>query len=92
MGANFQTMRVAGNLDRKAVEDAFGRAQQDDRHENGHSYSGGFGMAEGLNFTGLEFADDEQAIKYLDENCVKWSAAKVVKVGDHWLIGAHCAS
>ncbi|SHG88081.1 hypothetical protein [Bradyrhizobium erythrophlei] len=97
MGANFETMTLDGKLDREAVKQKFAEAQDQDRYENGHSYSGGFGMASGLMFVaGDEFADAKSANDYLDANCRKWEEARAVrfKRGDktHWMIGAICAS
>lgn len=98
MGANFQTMTVSADLTRAEVKDVFRQAQDDDRYENGHSYSGGFGMATGLTFIDkFEFADESRAYEYLDEHCQKWQDALAVKFVREdgkakWLIGAVCAS
>jgi hypothetical protein len=96
MGAEFQTMTVDGILDRKAVGLAFAKAQDQDRYSNGHEYSGGFGMADGLTFVDAEFGNHDMAYRYLDDHCKKWEAAQAVKyLSDDgtktWLIGAWCA-
>jgi hypothetical protein len=96
MGANFETMALDGKLDREAVRKKFAEVQDQDRYENGHSYSGGFGMASGLMFIDDEFPDAASARDYLDEHCVKWEEARAVWFkhgGDaNWMIGAICAS
>lgn len=98
MGANFQTMNLDGALDHKAVKEAFEKAQDEDRYENGHSYSGGFGMASGLLFHGDNtFPTDNAAEEYLNGHCQKWDEAIAVKyLADadkvRWMIGAVCAS
>lgn len=97
MGACFNTMTCAPILDEQGVHDEFANAQQSDRYENGHSYSGGFGMARGLTFDKREFDSDEAAEEYLQEACQKWEEARCVRINkeggfDHWLIAAWCAS
>jgi hypothetical protein len=104
MGADFQSMELPGTLDRKDVEHAFEKAQADDRYENGHYYSGGFGMANGLEFPVLEpFASKRDGEAFLQHQCQKWEAALAVrfrkpdiacraKTEQTWLIGAWCAS
>lgn len=97
MGASFQTMTIDGKQQRKEVETLFVEAQDRDRYENGHSYSGGFGMATGLVFEDRTFDNREQAEKFLDEVCVKWEDARAVTFLNEnkeatWLIGAMCAS
>jgi hypothetical protein len=96
MGAEFQEMVLVGTLTRNEVKEAFAKAQDEDRYENGHSYSGGFGMATGLSFADKTFDRDTDARAWLDENCNKWEDAKVVtflKDGvAHWMIGAWCSS
>lgn len=95
MGANYQSMNVA-STDKKIVEDAFDDAQSTDRYENGHSYSGGFGMATGLAFMVNEkFTSDDAADEWLEENAQKWGEALAVLVSSdgepHYRIGATCA-
>lgn len=96
MGANFQTMTVVGTLTRNEVKDAFSKAQDQDLYENGHSYSGGFGMTTGLTFADETFDLYTDAESWLEENCSKWEDAKVVTFtrngAAHWLIGAWCSS
>ena len=98
MGANFCTMSVPTSHSREAVRQQFRAAQDADRYENGHSYSGGFGMATSLLFVeGLLFPSVTEAEHYLQEHCVKWEDAQAVKHNtldgvEMWLIGAWCAS
>jgi hypothetical protein len=95
MGANFETMVLPGDLTPDQVLIRFDSAQDQDRYENGHSYSGGFGMASGLTFTGLKFESREAAEDHLDEACKKWEAALAVQftADGHpfWMISALCA-
>jgi hypothetical protein len=98
MGASFQTMSLNGSLTRNEVRDHFAQAQDQDRYENGHSYSGGFGMARGLSFASKNtFESEQEAEWWLDKNCQKWEAAIAVEYLNEkrktaWLIGAVCAS
>lgn len=96
MGACFQSMTLDGKLTRKEVEAKFESAQADDRYENGHSYSGGFGMASGLTFVGKTFNTEDAANEYLQETAQKWENALAVTFtkdgAAHWMIGAWCSS
>lgn len=98
MGATFQSMTVDGSVQRNDVKVLFENAQESDRYENGHSYSGGFGMATGLVFENRTFDSAEEAEEYLAmTSCQKWEDAKCVTFKDKdgkakWLIGAWCAS
>lgn len=97
MGANFQEKIVDGAKTRNEVKSLFERVQEDDRYDNGHSYSGGFGMATGLRFDGQTFESEDAAREYLTETCQKWEEARCVtfKTLDNkvaWMIGAWCSS
>lgn len=96
MGANFETMTLAGSLNREEVSKAFAAAQDQDRYENGHEYSGGFGMATGLTFEDRTFPSNDAAYEFLEETCRKWEDAIAVQFKDgdvsRWMIGAVCAS
>ena len=96
MGADFNAMTVLGQNKKKA-EKEFKKAQKDDLYSNGHEYSGGFGMAPGLEFVDKTFKTHEEADEWLCENCQKWESAKAVSYkGDdgklNFLIGAWCSS
>jgi hypothetical protein len=97
MGAQFQAMSVKDGS-RDNIRKLFEAAQDKDRYENGHSYSGGFGMADGLKFDERSpFAGAREAEAWLDENCVKWENAIAVRFNTAegetmWMIGATCAS
>lgn len=96
MGAEFCTMTVKGQ-DKKKAQKEFKAEQESDLYENGHSYSGGFGMAQGLEFESKTFETEDEADEWLCENCKKWEAAKAVSFkGDdgklNFLIGAWCSS
>lgn len=94
MGASFNTMKAEGT--EVEVKTKFMLAQNQDRHDNGHSYSGGFGMASGLEFPGFVAPSEKEAETWLEANCQKWEAALAVRIGmredQAWLIGAWCAS
>jgi len=96
MGANFQTMK-SKTADRAEARKEFEAAQDQDRYENGHSYSGGFGMASGLEFNDEpSFMNEDDAEEWLNDNAKKWDDALAIQVNDgnrtYWLIGAWCAS
>jgi hypothetical protein len=94
MGATFNDTKIRGP--KAEVEIKFKELQEQDRYENGHSYSGGFGMASGLTFTDKVFANDANAREWLADNHQKWENALAVRVGDPaaeiWIIGAWCSS
>ena len=98
MGAEFRTITVSASETDEAVRRKFERAQEQDRYENGHVYSGGFGMADGLRLrTDLpDFENHNAAREWLIENCEKWQNAIGVRHKTNgetmWLIGAWCAS
>lgn len=96
MGASFQTMTLSGDVSRADLKAEFERAQDQDRYENGHSYSGGFGMATGLKFASKDFDSEDAAYEWLDTNAQKWGDAiavlyRGVEGKSHWMIGANCA-
>lgn len=97
MGAYFNEMKVDGSKTRNEVKEIFSDAQDTDRYENGHSYSGGFGMASGLKFPEKTFKSEDEALDWLQDNAQKWREALAVTVKEDdkpacWLIGAWCAS
>ena len=96
MGAEYVSMRVKGE-NRADARKSFERAQDNDRHENGHSYSGGIGMATGLQFVDKHFPSYDEADEYLSSTCEKWEDALAVTYQDekgniNFLIGALCSS
>lgn len=98
MGANFQAMSVKSH-DCAEARKAFEAAQDQDRYENGNSYSGGLGMASGLHFNDEpRFLTEDEADGWLSDNASKWEAAeavKIVSIGGGfvcWRIGANCAA
>ena len=98
MGCVFNHMSLDGHLTKAQVTSAFESEQDQDRYENGHSYSGGFGMATGLIFeTGGAYPNHDAAYEYLDQNCQKWGEARAVRYKNDkgvecWMIGANCSS
>jgi len=96
MGCNFVTEQIDGAKTREEVKTIFARLQDQDRYENGHSYSGGLGMTTGLIFDDKTFESTEAAEEWLDEHARKWDEARCVTVKENgktfWLIGANCAS
>jgi hypothetical protein len=96
VGAYFVTLRF-DHVDHKELERLFREAQENDRYENGHRYSGGVGMANGLSITTKAFSNRREAEAWLDDNTIKWEEAKAVSVrptegNPYWLVGAVCAS
>lgn len=96
MGAEYQSMVVKGE-NRKEARERFKSEQESDLYENGHSYSGGMGMATGLEFTDKHFSSYQEADDYLSETCEKWGDALAVTYQDekgniNFLIGALCSS
>jgi hypothetical protein len=98
MGAEWQQLTIDGDKTRNDVESLFAKAQDDDHYENGHSYSGGFGMADGLQFDNRTFESPQAATDYLEQACRKWDCARCVTFKNEltgksfWMIGAWCAS
>lgn len=97
MGASFVTLHMDGNLLRSEVTSRFRDAQEDDLHENGHSYSGGIGMARGLRFENKSFATVALAEEWLADHAKKYGPAVTVHATaqngtDVWIIGAWCSS
>jgi hypothetical protein len=97
MGANFCTMLLPGTLSQTQVRAKFKEAQEQDRHENGHSYSGGFGMASGLRIYDRVFSTLDEAANHLEDTCQKWEEARAVRVmtsdgQTFYYIGAWCSS
>ena len=97
MGACFVTLHIEAKDDAE-LKSIFEKAQEDDRYENGHCYSGGIGMASGLTINrGRVFGDSELADEFLAEKCQKWENAVAVEIesrseGTSWLVGAWCSS
>jgi len=97
MGACFEYMELKGT--KNEVFEKFEKVQTNDRYENGHCYSGGFGMAAGLKFKDrvAEVNSSESAEDWLDDNASKGGPALAVQLyitedGETvWGIGAWCA-
>ena len=87
-------MTKPGSMTKEQITEAFEQEQRDDRYENGHSYSGGFGMASGIKFLAQAFPTVTEAEEYVCDNAQKWEEALCAKVteGDLWFIGAWCSS
>lgn len=106
MGANYVQREFSGNLPKSEVIALFKRAQEQDRYDNGHSYSGGLGMTTGLSFPPNlpVFASVDLATNWLQDTANKWQDALCVRaIGrqfpeimelpkEVWLIGAWCSS
>jgi hypothetical protein len=95
MGANFITLHLSGKLSNSSLQEKFRQEQEQDRYENGHSYSGGIGMASGLTILDLTCDSVEIAYEFLEDRCKKWEDAIAVKAKKKdrqiWVIGALCA-
>ncbi len=99
MGACFDS-RFVEETDKRKARIIFESMQEECRYDNGHSYSGGIGMAHGVTFTDKEFDDPQQADDWIEMNAQKWGPALAVrckgrwhhnKEFDGWVIGAICA-
>lgn len=96
MGANYETATL-NDMPRKAVREHFDEMQDRDRFENGHMYSGGFGMASGLMFADRPpFNDLYSAHDHVMDAAEKWGPAVAVqfRADDgalRWFIGAWCS-
>ena len=82
MGASFETLTMPGTLTRIEVRSRFTDAQDQDRHENGHSYSGGIGMATGLEFREDKFPSIDAATDWLCDQAEKYEDALAVRATD----------
>lgn len=98
MGANFVSLSIRAP-DQIAACRIFEEAQRRCRYENGHSYSGGIGMADGLKFLAWVFETKQEADDWLADHAEKWEAALAVRVAPkdptvepYWRIGAWCSS
>ena len=96
MGAAFDAY-FANNPNRTEVKQKFDYIQEIDRHENGHCYSGGIGMASGIRFLNdRTFSCINEAEEWVVNNAEKWGPALAVRVKndeyDGWFFGAWCAS
>lgn len=95
MGACFDAAFV-NTTDKQAAKERFNDLLEQDRFENGHSYSGTIGMCNGVKFTDETFDSPDAAEDWLEENCAKWGPALGVRVKsdrwDGWFFGAICSS
>ena len=98
MGAVFNS-GFCPKTDKTLIREQFEQIQEQDRYENGHSYSGGFGMAHGIEFLASpSFEAQEEADAYLAEHAEKWGPALAVAIvgsdgqAKGWYIGAWCSS
>ena len=83
MGASFNQIQVPGSCGKVEVETRFGEAQARDRIDNGNSYSGGIGMATGIEFRSQSFPSIQTAQDWLEENAQKWGPALAVTATDN---------
>ena len=92
MGAQFN-FEIMGKKEEKVklIMDRFARMQKEDLYENGHSYSGGIGMCDGITNTRKKFEDEDEAEEWLEDNAQKWGPALLVSTEDDWIIGAWCS-
>lgn len=100
MGAEFdsRTYSTKKPMDKNEVQKRFSNDQDECRHENGHSYSGGIGMAPGLEFPDVPmFETLDDADQWVADNAEKWENALGVffktKTGEiRCFVGAWCSS
>ena len=97
MGAAYVT-GFCPEQDKSTVWQLFQEEQEQDRYENGHCYSGGIGMAEGIRFLDdKKFGSVEEAEDWVVDQAQKWGPALAVRVihPDQskcgWYYGAWCA-
>lgn len=86
-----------GVYDINKVRESFKRLQEMDRHENGYSYSGSIGMADGLlDKTNNVFKNHDEAAEWVLETAEKWGPAIAVRYVEndeqYIFIGAWCSS
>jgi len=67
-----------------------------DRYENGHSYSGSWGMANGLECHPKQMSTEDKAHGWLLEHAQKWGPAIAVPTFDKdgkaiWAVGTWCS-
>lgn len=97
MGACFDDRFFPG-VDRAKAEALFRDEQEVCRYGNGHSYSGGIGMANGVVFHAKTFNSEKEAADYVMDAAQKWGPAIGVRVMDErggvrgWYCGAWCSS
>ena len=93
MGASYNEMAVSTDDEKETVRANFKDLCDTDRYENGHSYSGGFGMVHGLKFHHTPFFSREEASEFLSDQSGK-DKALAIEVPDEniWVIGAWCSS
>jgi hypothetical protein len=93
MGATFVRTQMPGELGPAEVERRFEELRRTDLYENGHSYSGGWGMFPGLKFARLQVFDDQaSAEEWVAEYTKKSQPAAAVRFRDkdgveQWLLG-----
>jgi hypothetical protein len=95
MGSEYNQM-IVNSVNHKEVKDSFVAAQDDDLRDNGHSYSGGFGMATGLDIQFKTFNSADEASEYLQNTAEKWCDALAVQFKSKdgttkTMIGAWCS-
>jgi len=92
MGAVFNTIKVTAATDKEALAGCRA-AIEESRYEDGHSYSGGIGMADGCRIVGFTFATADEAYDWLEENAEKYGPALGVKLKEGgYAFGALCSS
>lgn len=96
MGACFDAVFV-NTTDKVEAGKKLEHILEEDRYENGHSYSGSIGMVDGYKFTDKAFDSPISAENWLQENAEKWGPALGVRVTtdkghDGWFFGAICPS
>ncbi len=93
MGAAFSCRVLEGTF--QEAKTRFVEMQEQDKYENGHSYSGGIGMLVGVKNTCLTLNDRKSASQYIMEHAEKWESALAVQFHEQdkilWLIGGWCA-
>ena len=97
MGGSFNFITMNGDESKESVIEHFKLMAEDDLYENGHSYSGGWGMFPGLIFKDQVFDNVDLAEDAIMENQCKWDPALCVKFKNedgkiHWALGGWASS
>ncbi len=96
MGSEF-FFKTTKETNETKLKKLFKELQDDDRHDNGHSYSGGPGQCLGLSIETYKKFSDEDAAKYLMDAAKKFGPCIAVSYREtdgslHTALGAWCSS
>ena len=79
--------------DQSELKKKFQELCQNDREENGSSYSGSWGMKHSVKVITSKHTDEDEILEELEEKADKWGDALAVKLpGDRYIVTACCSS